>query len=78
MLVRADFSGYNDRTADARALLNHVLQDDPNNVLAHEPWVSWNFVSNTIDDARNWYAQAVKLLIRKSLFGALLTSPLFP
>jgi len=46
--VRADFLAYNDRTADARALLNHVLQDDPNNVLAHETMVSWNFVSNTL------------------------------
>ncbi len=30
--VRADFLAYNQRTADARALLDHFLQEDPNNV----------------------------------------------
>jgi Tfp pilus assembly protein PilF len=59
--VRADFLAYNDRTADARALLNHVLQDDPNNVLAHETMGFLEFREQHIDDARNWYAQAVKL-----------------
>jgi Tfp pilus assembly protein PilF len=59
--VRADFLAYNDRTADARALLTQVLQDDPNNVLAHETMGFLEFREQHIDDARNWYAQAVKL-----------------
>ena len=29
--LRADFLAYNGRTKDARLLLNHVLQEDPNN-----------------------------------------------
>lgn len=30
--VRADFLAYNNRMADAEALLDHILQEDPNNV----------------------------------------------
>ncbi|MGB8583872.1 MAG: DUF1570 domain-containing protein [Candidatus Sulfotelmatobacter sp.] len=59
--VRADFLAYNDRTADARALLDQVLQGDPNNVLAHETMGYLEFREQHIDAARNWYAQAVKL-----------------
>jgi tetratricopeptide (TPR) repeat protein len=59
--VRADFLAYNDRGADARALLTHVLQDDPNNVLAHETMGFLEFRERHMDEARNWYAQAVKL-----------------
>lgn len=59
--ARADFLAYNDRGADARALLEHVLQEDPNNVLAHETMGFLEFREQNIDAARNWYAQAVKL-----------------
>jgi hypothetical protein len=59
--ARADFLAYNDRTADARALLDHILQGDPNNVLAHETMGYLEFREQHIDAARNWYAQAVKL-----------------
>jgi len=59
--ARADFLAYNDRTADARALLDQVLQGDPNNVLAHETMGFLEFRQQHIDAARNWYAQAVKL-----------------
>jgi tetratricopeptide (TPR) repeat protein len=59
--VRADFLAYNDRAADARALLEHILQIDPNNVLAHETMGFLEFREQHIDAARNWYAQAVKL-----------------
>jgi tetratricopeptide (TPR) repeat protein len=59
--VRADFLAYNQRTADARALLDHLLREDPNNVLAHETMGFLEFQERHIDEARNWYAQAVKL-----------------
>ena len=59
--VRADFLAYNDRGADARALLKHVIQEDPNNVLAHETMGFLEFRDQHIDAARNWYAEAVKL-----------------
>ncbi len=59
--VRADFLAYNDRGADARALLKHVIQEDPNNVLAHETMGFLEFRDQHIDAARNWYAASVKL-----------------
>jgi tetratricopeptide (TPR) repeat protein len=59
--IRADFLAYNERTADARALLDRILQEDPNNVLAHETMGFLEFQERHIDEARNWYAQAVKL-----------------
>ena len=34
--VRADFLAYNQRERDSRSLLDHVLQEDPKNTLAHE------------------------------------------
>jgi len=59
--VRADFLANNGRTADARALLEHILRDDPNNVLAHETMGLLEFRERHLDEARKWYAQAVKL-----------------
>jgi hypothetical protein len=59
--VRADFLAYNQRTEDARALLDRILQEDPNNVLAHETMGFLEFQGRHLDEARNWYAQAVKL-----------------
>jgi len=59
--VRADLLAYNERTADAHSLLDHILQEDPNNVLAHETMGFLAFQARHIDEARNWYAQAVKL-----------------
>ncbi|MFZ0759625.1 MAG: tetratricopeptide repeat protein, partial [Candidatus Sulfotelmatobacter sp.] len=59
--VRADFLAFDQRTADARALLDHVLQEDPNNALAHETMGFLEFHEGHLDAARNWYAQAVKL-----------------
>jgi tetratricopeptide (TPR) repeat protein len=59
--VRADFLAYNERTADARALLDRILQEDPNNVLAHETMGFLEFRERHLEEARNWYAQAVKL-----------------
>jgi tetratricopeptide (TPR) repeat protein len=59
--AQADFLVYNERDADARALLNRVLMEDPNNVLAHESMGLLEFRERHIEEARNWYAQAVKL-----------------
>src|SRR5579863_613347 len=59
--VRADFMAYTERTADARVLLQRVLQVDPNNVSAHETMGYLAFRDGQMEEARNWYAQAVKL-----------------
>lgn len=59
--VRADFLAYNDRSADARAILDRTLKEDPTNVLAHETMGFLEFRQGHIDEARNWYAQAVTL-----------------
>jgi len=59
--VRADFLAYNDRGADARRLLDRVLQEDPQNVSAHETMGFLEFRAGHLDEARKWYEQAVKL-----------------
>jgi len=59
--VRADFLAYNQRFGDARALLDRVLHDDPNNVSAHETMGFLAFRDGKLDDAQRWYGQAVQL-----------------
>jgi tetratricopeptide (TPR) repeat protein len=59
--LRADFLAYNGRTADAESLLDHVLQEDPKNVSAHETKGFLEFRLGHLDEAKNWYAQAVEL-----------------
>jgi len=59
--TRADFLAYNQRTTDARSLLDHVLQEDPNNVSAHETMGFLEFRQGHLDEARKWYAQATQL-----------------
>jgi tetratricopeptide (TPR) repeat protein len=59
--VRADFLAYDQRLDDARALLDRILKEDPNNVLAHETMGCLAFRAGHFDEARNWYQQAVKL-----------------
>jgi tetratricopeptide (TPR) repeat protein len=59
--VRADFLAYDERVADAKALLDHILQEDPPNVSAHETMGFLEFRAGHVDEARQWYAQAVKL-----------------
>ncbi len=59
--MRADFLAYNERAADAQALLDRILQEDPNNVSAHETMGYLAFHQGHMDEARNRYAQAVKL-----------------
>jgi tetratricopeptide (TPR) repeat protein len=58
---RADFLAYNDRSADARTILERILKEDPNNLLARETMGFLEFREGPIDEARNWYAQAVTL-----------------
>jgi cytochrome c-type biogenesis protein CcmH/NrfG len=59
--VRADFLAYNERAADARPLLDRVLQEDPQNVSARETMGYLEFRTGHLDEARKWYEQAVKL-----------------
>jgi tetratricopeptide (TPR) repeat protein len=59
--IRADLLAYDQRTKDARALLEIVLRDDPNNVSAHETMGYLEFRENNLAAARKWYEQAVKL-----------------
>jgi tetratricopeptide (TPR) repeat protein len=59
--VRADFLAYNQRTADAHALIDHVLQEDPKNVQAQETLGFMEFQQHHLDEARQHYAQAVQL-----------------
>lgn len=59
--VRADFLACDERTADARALLDHVLQEDPSNVSAQETLGFLEFRQGHLEEARKRYAQAVRL-----------------
>jgi tetratricopeptide (TPR) repeat protein len=59
--VRADFLAYEDRAADARPILDRVLQEDPRNESAHETMGFLEFRAGHLDEARKWYEQAVKL-----------------
>ena len=58
---RADLLAYNQRTQEARALLDTVLRDDPNNTLAHETMGFLSFRAGDLASAQNWYQQAVQL-----------------
>jgi Flp pilus assembly protein TadD len=59
--VRADFLAYNQRTADAQALLAHVLQEDPKNVSARETLGFIEFRQGHVEAARKRYEEAVQL-----------------
>jgi Tfp pilus assembly protein PilF len=59
--IRADFLAYNQREKDARALLDRILQEDPKNTLAHETMGYLEFRAGHIEQAQNWYEQAVQL-----------------
>ena len=59
--IRADFLAYNQRTQDARALLDRVLQEDPKNVQAHETRGFLEFRESHIPEAKKWYQEAVEL-----------------
>ncbi len=59
--TRADFLAYNQRTADAKILIDHVLHEDPNNVLARETMGFMAFQEHNLEEALKWYSEAVKL-----------------
>jgi Flp pilus assembly protein TadD len=59
--VRADFLAYNGRTADAQTLLDHILQEDPQNVSAQETLGFVEFHQGHVEEARKRYAQAAQL-----------------
>jgi tetratricopeptide (TPR) repeat protein len=59
--VRADVLIHDDRTSDAKALLETTLSDDPNNALAHESMGFLNFREGDIPSAKKWYGEAVQL-----------------
>ena len=59
--LRADFLAYNRRTEDARTLLDHVLQEDPKNVSAHETMGFLEFQQGHREEAKKYYAEAVGL-----------------
>jgi Tfp pilus assembly protein PilF len=59
--VRADFLAYDQRTRDAQALIDHVLEEDPNNVSAQETMGLIEFRQGHLEEARKRYAQAVQL-----------------
>ena len=65
--LRADFLAYNQRTSDARSLLEQVLKQDPNNVSAHETMGFLEFHQGHIDAAKKWYAEAIRLDSRSYL-----------
>ncbi len=59
--VRGEFLAYNERTADARALIEAALRDDPNNAMAQETMGYLEFRQRHLEEARKWYEKAVKL-----------------
>ncbi len=59
--LRADFLAHDQRAKDSRVLLDRVLQEDPNNVLAHETMGFLAFHEGHVDEAKKWYAQAIQL-----------------
>ena len=59
--LRADVLARVERTADARTLLNEVLKQDPDNVLAHETMGYLAMKAKNYPEALNWYGEAVKL-----------------
>jgi tetratricopeptide (TPR) repeat protein len=59
--LRADVLAYVQRYADARALVDAVLKEEPNNVQAHETMGYLENRAGHKDEARKWYGDAVKL-----------------
>lgn len=65
--LRADFLAYDQRTSDARSLVEKVLKEDSNNVSAHETMGYLEFHQGHIDAAKKWYAEAIRLDSRSYL-----------
>lgn len=60
-VVRADFLACSQRVKDSRALLDRVLQQEPNNVAALETMGFLAFRAGNLEEAEKWFGQAVKL-----------------
>jgi tetratricopeptide (TPR) repeat protein len=58
---RADAMANSERSDDARALIDTVLKEDPNNIQARETLGYMSSRAGQLDDARKWYGEAVKL-----------------
>jgi tetratricopeptide (TPR) repeat protein len=59
--LRADVLARVGRTAEARAVLTEVLKQDPNSAHAHETMGYLAMQEKNLDEARKWFAEAVKL-----------------
>jgi tetratricopeptide (TPR) repeat protein len=59
--ARADVLADVQREQEARALIDSILKADPNNVEAMETMGNIELRANNHEEARKWYAQAVKL-----------------
>lgn len=59
--LRADILVGDDRSDDAKALLDKVLADDPKNTLAHESEGNLCMRQHDTECARKWFGEAVKL-----------------
>jgi TonB family protein len=59
--ARADFLAHDQRTCDARLLLESVLREDPANVSAREIMGNIALQQVKFDDAKRWCEEAVKL-----------------
>jgi tetratricopeptide (TPR) repeat protein len=59
--LRADLLAYEQRDDDARALLDHVLQEDPKSASACETMGFLAFRQRHLEEAGKWYTQAVQL-----------------
>jgi tetratricopeptide (TPR) repeat protein len=59
--IRADFLAYNGRDADARALLERILADDPKNASAHETMGFLEFRGGHLEEAGKYYDEATQL-----------------
>ena len=53
--AQADLMAYNERTDDARALIDKVLKDDPNNIQAHETMGFLASRKGDFAEALKWY-----------------------
>jgi tetratricopeptide (TPR) repeat protein len=58
--LRADFLAYNQRTTDAQALLDRVIEEDPKDVSAFETKGFIAFEQHSLEEAKKWYGLAVQ------------------
>jgi Tfp pilus assembly protein PilF len=59
--VRADMMIYTKRTAEAKALAEEVLREDPGNAQAHETMGTMSSSEGDLAGAKKWYREAMEL-----------------